>query len=84
MDISLGPLVVILLVGVIILLGTGMWVGLALGVMGLIGVVFLADAGAGIGSLLAKTLNSYTMAAVPMFIFMAELLLMSGISQRLY
>ncbi len=84
MDISLAWVVVLLMVGVIILLGTGMWVGLALGVMGLIGVVFLADAGAGIGSLLAKTLNSYTMAAVPMFIFMAELLLMSGISQRLY
>jgi len=83
MDISLVWVVVLLLAGVIILLGTGMWVGLALGTVGLIVLLFLTG-GLGIGSLLAKTLNSYTMAAIPLFVFMAELLLMSGISQRLY
>ena len=83
MDISLGPLVVILLVGVIILLGSGLWVGLALGAAGLVMFVFLAG-GTGIGSLIAQTLNSYTMSAIPLFVFMASLLLMSGISDRLY
>ena len=66
------------------MVGTGMWIGLALGVAGLIGIILLAGAQPTISAVIVKTLNSYTMAAIPLFVFMAELVLMAGISQRLY
>lgn len=84
MDLSAPLLTVILLSAVIFMVGTGMWIGVALGVAGLIGVIFLAGAQPTISAVIVKTLNSYTMAAVPLFIFMGELILMAGISQRLY
>jgi len=84
MDISPVWAVVIMLVGIIILLGSGMWVGLALGTMGVIGIIFLADLPQLIAPILTKTLLSYTLAAVPLFIFMGELILMGGLSARMY
>jgi len=73
-----------LLGGVIIMVGTGMWIGFALGTVGLIGLIFLAGAGVSISAVVADTLNSYTMAAVPLFVFMGELIFISGLSKRLY
>jgi len=84
MDLSAPLLTAILLGAVIFMVGTGMWIGLALGVAGLIGVIFLAGAQPTISAIIVTTLNSYTMAAVPLFVFMGELVLMAGISQRLY
>jgi len=84
MDLSAPWLIAILLGGVILMVGTGMWIGLALGVAGLIGIILLAGAQPTISAVIVKTLNSYTMAAIPLFVFMAELVLMAGISQRLY
>jgi len=84
MDLSAPWLTAILLGGVILMVGTGMWIGLALGVAGLVGIIFLAGAQPTVSAVIVKTLNSYTMAAVPLFVFMAELVLMAGLSQRLY
>ena len=84
MDLSAPLLIAILLGAVIFMVGTGMWIGLALGVAGLIGVIFLAGAQPTVSAVIVKTLNSYTMAAVPLFVFMGELVLMAGISERLY
>jgi len=84
MDLSAPLLTAILLGAVIFMVGTGMWIGLALGVAGLVGVILLAGAQPIVSAVIVKTLNSYTMAAVPLFVFMGELVLMAGISERLY
>jgi len=79
-DISL---VTVIFLGLLI---GGLWIPFAIGITGL---VYLLYSG-GLASLRALGLvswggmNSFTLTAIPLFIFMAELLLRSGLSHQLY
>jgi C4-dicarboxylate transporter DctM subunit len=68
------------------LLVGGMWIPLAIGVGGIF-LLLLADGMDSLRSLglvLWSSMNSATLSAVPLFIFMAEILLRSGVSKRFY
>jgi len=84
----MNPLLFIIMVfgGIILLLASGMWIAVALGVIGVIVLyVFVGGGTPGmIGILAFNSINSFVLTAVPLFIFMGELLLRSGISERLY
>lgn len=64
---------------------TGMALGAALGLTGLIILQFVAGNAAGLAvNTVWNTLNSFTLTAIPLFIFMGEILMASGISRRAY
>ncbi|MDP2917469.1 MAG: TRAP transporter large permease subunit [Dehalococcoidia bacterium] len=70
----------------IVLLFSGLHVGLVLGLVGFLGMAFLSS-GAGLGLLGTvpySTIASYNMSVVPLFIIMGEFALYSGISTDLY
>ncbi|MEC9435327.1 MAG: TRAP transporter large permease [Pseudomonadota bacterium] len=78
-----GGLAVVLFVA--LLLG-GMWIPFALGAAGLI-LLAITDGWRGLNALGLITwgsVNSFTLTAIPMFLLMAELLLRSGVSHRVY
>lgn len=76
-------IVLAVLVGLIL---CGMWVQMAVGVSALL---FLYLQGGwfglnGLGFVSWGSANSYTLSAIPLFVLMAEILLLSGVSARLY
>lgn len=71
---------------ILILLLLGEWIAIALGVAGLVSL-FLFDGTFGflsIGDIGFNTINDFTLTAVPLFIFMGEVVLGSGLSGRFY
>ncbi len=76
----------VLLVALFALLATGLWVALALLGVGLLGMV--AFTGAPAGQILATTnwgaSNSWALAALPMFIWMGEILFRSRLSEDMF
>ena len=81
----------LLLVGVIViavvfvLLLSGMWVGLALGSAGLLYLfLFLPAQAKAVATIFFQASNSFILAAIPLFVFMGEILLRSGIGDQLY
>jgi C4-dicarboxylate transporter DctM subunit len=77
-----------LLVGLLfVLLAAGLEVALALGLVGLLGLVYLKGWGVGlgvIGSVAWSNGTAFSFVAVPLFIFMSAILLHSGIGRALY
>ena len=77
-------------IGVIImlaLLGTGMWIGLAMGLVGFLGVVIMKDWGQALsmaGSIPYQNIAFYQMSVVPMFVFMGMIIGQSGIGADMY
>lgn len=71
---------------VLFLLASGMWVSIALGATGVFLFLVFLGAGklSGIGWLQFNIVNNFTFIALPLFIFMGELILQSGISDRFY
>lgn len=78
----------------LLLLGTlaaavssGVWLGSALGITGAL-ILFVYAGGSGALELMASTsfsvLNSYTLIAMPLFVFMGEVLVFSGVSNKMY
>lgn len=67
-------------------LAVGEWIGFALGITGLTGLIILGDLKAlqAIGMMGWNTVNSFELTAIPMFIFMGEIMLQSGLSDRFY
>ena len=64
---------------------TGMALGAALGLTGLVILEFVAGNAARLAvNTVWNTLNSFTLTAIPLFIFMGEILMASGISRRAY
>ncbi|MEM7441886.1 MAG: TRAP transporter large permease [Pseudomonadota bacterium] len=64
---------------------TGMALGAALGLTGLVILEFAAGNAARLAvNTVWNTLNSFTLTAIPLFIFMGEILMASGISRRAY
>lgn len=68
------------------LLAGGVWIGLAMGITGLIGISLKHGTllWQSIGEVYWNTSNSFTLTAVPLFVLMGEIILRSGISRRFY
>lgn len=75
----------ILIVGLILIGLTGIPVGVGLGLIGLTILEFQVGGAMSLSiTSVWNTFNDFTLSAVPMFIFMGEILLKSGVSRRLY
>ena len=81
---SLGVILIILLVLLFGLLFSGLYVGLSLASVGVVGLAFLGSMGNPVGATLYNSLNTYVLAAIPLFMFMGNIVLHTGLSQRLY
>ena len=73
-----------LLVALFILLGSGIYVAFGLAGVGILGLELLADAGGIIGAVIYNSLASYPLSAIPLFMFMGQIVLHGGLSDRLY
>ena len=76
----------LLLLTVFGLLLAGLWVPVALGISGLLGIVIHSGMLPlrALGNLGWNTMNDFVLTAVPLFIFMGQLILKSGLSERFY
>lgn len=75
----------VVIVVVFVLLLSGMWVGFALGTAGLLYLfLFLPAHVKTVSTIFWQASNSFTLAAIPLFVFMGEVLLCSGIGDQLY
>lgn len=76
--------IAVVLVGVLLL--SGVWIAMALGVAGV--AVLLIDGtsldGLALGSIAWNSVNSFLLTAVPLFILLAELVSRSGLATRMY
>ncbi len=79
-------LTVLLLFILFFLLGTGIWVAFSLMAVGMIGMFLFSDAP--VGDVLATTAwgasNSWALAALPLFIWMGEILFRSRLSEDMF
>ena len=60
------------------------WIGIALGLVGFIGLCFLSNSGQLISTLTYNSLCGFTLTAVPLFVLMGEILLRGGAGDALY
>ena len=82
----LGPIIVTLAMTVVLLL-TGVWVGIGLGLSGIFGltqVLSLDRALDLVGKIVWEQNTNFILLAIPMFIFMGELLFQSGVMSKVY
>lgn len=75
---------VILAVLLFTFLGSGLYVGLSLAGVGIVGLEFLRGLGTAIGAILYNSANNFPMAAVPMFLLLGRVILHTGLSSKLY
>lgn len=70
----------------LILLGLGQWIALALGTAGIVAIIVESglDRTATLGSIAWNSVNSFVLTAIPLFILMGEFILRSGVSSRFY
>lgn len=77
-----------LIMGILLaLLFFGLWVSVALGVVGVAGLLIIDPSGTiikGLGSVMFNTVASFELTAVPLFLLMGEIILGSGISSKFY
>ena len=68
----------------VLLLG-GMWVAVALGITGIVGILIIDPYMLrSLEIILWNNINSFTLAAVPLFIFLSGVVLESGLSNKFY
>jgi len=75
------------IVCILVLLSFGLWISIALGVVGILGMWVLDPSGSfinGLGSLMFNSVASFELSAVPLFFLMGELILRSDVSKRFY
>ena len=76
----------LLLVSLLLLLATGIWVAFSLLAVGMAGIFFFSSAP--LGSVMATTIwgssNSWALAALPLFIWMGEILFRSRLSEDMF
>ena len=79
-------LLLLYIVVVVGFLAGGVWIGLSMGITGLIGITLTQGTllWQSIGEIYWNTSNSFTLSAVPLFVLMGEIILRSGISRRFY
>ncbi|MCA3629893.1 MAG: TRAP transporter large permease subunit [Methylobacterium sp.] len=76
----------LLIIVMFITLACGLWIGLALGLVGFISFAALtnSDPALSFGTTVWGSLNSWTLTALPMFIFMGEILFRSSLSDDMF
>ena len=76
----------ILLLVLLLLLGSGLWVALSLMGVALVGIELFSGAptGLAISNSLFRSISSWSLAALPMFILMGEILFRSRLSEDMY
>lgn len=82
----LGPIFITLAM-TIVLLAAGVWVGIGLGVSGVFGLVQVLGLDRSldiVGKIVWEQNTNFVLLAIPMFIFMGELLFQSGIMSKVY
>ncbi|RYH11352.1 TRAP transporter large permease [Tropicimonas sp. IMCC6043] len=71
--------------GLVVTAGTGMALGAALGLTGLVILYFFSNGATSLAvDAIWNVFNSFTLSAVPVFILLGEILLRSGVSERAY
>ena len=71
--------------GLVIFAGSGLALGAALGLTGLLILHFLAGGSTFVAvDAVWNVLNSFTLSAIPLFIILGEIMLRSGVSERIY
>jgi C4-dicarboxylate transporter DctM subunit len=81
------PAITITLAATLLLLGAGVWVGVGLGLSGIIGLTEVLGwerAVDIVGKVVWEQNTSFILVAIPMFIFMGEILFQSGIMSTIY
>jgi C4-dicarboxylate transporter DctM subunit len=85
-DIGLVTLSIILLGFLVVVLSTGVWIAVGLGLVGLIAMLFTTSVP--VGAVLATTVwsasASWTLAALPLFIWMGEILFRTRLSEEMF
>jgi C4-dicarboxylate transporter DctM subunit len=83
---SLPVLSLVLLGFLVLVLGSGVWISVGLGLVGLLAMVLVTDIP--IGQVLATTVwssaSSWTLAALPLFIWMGEILFRTRLSEQMF
>ena len=75
----------VLIGGLVVLAGSGVALGAALGLTGLLILQFLANSATFVAiDAVWNVLNSFTLSAIPLFIMLGEIMLRSGISEKIY
>ena len=75
----------VLIGGLVVLAGSGVALGAALGLTGLLILQFLANGATFVAiDAVWNVLNSFTLSAIPLFIMLGEIMLRSGISEKIY
>lgn len=77
----------IAILGMVVLMFMGMWIGLAMAVVGFLGYIYLdgsTNALLNLGTVPFTNLANYNVTAVPLFVFMGALVSSTGISADLY
>ncbi|MEE4240603.1 MAG: TRAP transporter large permease subunit [Desulfopila sp.] len=79
-------MMIFLMILLFVLLGSGIWVAFSLMMVGMVGIMFFT--GAPTGDILATTVwgagNSWSLAALPLFIWMGEILFRSRLSEDMF
>jgi len=76
---------ILYLVLMVVLLLGGVWIAVALGMVGIVGIAVLQPPLlAGVASIVWGQLDSFVLTAVPLFLFMGSVLMGSGVSGRFY
>ncbi len=85
-DLSLVHLSIVLLTLLLIILGSGVWIAVGLGLVGLIAMLLTTTVP--VGAVLATTIwsasASWTLAALPLFIWMGEILFRTRLSEEMF
>lgn len=85
MEISIPLVTLILAILLLIFLGSGVWVGVGLGLVGLVGLAVFSDVSLRlISAVVFNILNNYALAAMPLFIFMGQVVYHSGVVKSIY
>ncbi|MGA1207038.1 MAG: TRAP transporter large permease [Litorivicinaceae bacterium] len=75
----------VLVGGLLVFAGSGLALGAALGLTGLLILEFLANNATYVAlDAVWNVLNSFTLSAIPLFIILGEIMLRSGVSQKIY
>ena len=86
MDVSMATMSIVVFGLLFLTLGSGIWVGFSLFIVGFLGMVLFGTlpAGSNMASSLWATVEKWEYVALPLFILMGEILYRSGISEKLF
>jgi len=83
---NVGLIIAIVFGGILLLIASGMWISMALGLVGVVTIYVLVGGQLGgmLGILQFNVNSSFVMTAIPLFVFMGAVLYRSELSGRLY